>query len=71
MNRVKERREALGLTQMDVAVRAGVSIATVVRLEGGDVPRLDTAQKVAAALGTNVDQLWPTTPDETERAAVR
>lgn len=50
-------REHLGLTQTDVAARAGVSQSAYAQMESTDKPRMTTLKKVAAALGLHVDQL--------------
>lgn len=49
-NRLKQRREALGLTQGDVATRAQVHISTVVRLEKGRNVESATLDAIEAAL---------------------
>jgi DNA-binding XRE family transcriptional regulator len=36
-----------------------VTAKTVQNLEGGSVPRLTTAMRLAEALGTSVATLWP------------
>ena len=55
---VKERREAAGLTQFELAYRAGVSLRALQNLEqGGGNPRLNTVSKVAAALGVSLKDL--------------
>lgn len=47
-----QRREELELTQTELAARVGVHQAAIARMESGRVmPRLDTAQRIAAALG--------------------
>jgi predicted transcriptional regulator len=47
----KLRREALGLTQMDLAINAKVSISTVVRMDRGELPKkVDTLQRINKAL---------------------
>ncbi len=79
MTRLKEFRLAAGLSQQDLAVRAGLSLSAIAGIENGRVPtpRLDTCRAIAAALSAalcrtiTTDDIWPTTPDETERAAVR
>lgn len=47
-----ERRRA-ALTQEELAKRAGVGVATIARIEGGDIeePRVSTLRKLAEALG--------------------
>lgn len=59
-NRVQEVREAKGLRREDVASRAGITVQTVYTMETGrNQPRLDIAQRVARALGTTLDDLFP------------
>ena len=53
--RIKARRTALGLTQLQVAIRAKVSPSTIGSLEGNDPkynPTLSMVERVAAALDT-------------------
>jgi predicted transcriptional regulator len=48
---LKNRREALELTQSTLAERAGVSQPLIARIEGGDVdPRLSTLRRIVNAL---------------------
>jgi len=48
---LKERRQALELTQSELAERAGVSQPLIARIEGGDVdPRLSTLRGIVEAL---------------------
>ncbi len=54
-------REAKGLTQVELAVAAGVSPATVFRVEAGKRPRLDTLEQFAAVLGVSVTELIDST----------
>jgi transcriptional regulator with XRE-family HTH domain len=59
------RRKVLGLTQAEVANKAGLSQAQVARLENStQIPRVDTLLKVAIALGMNIHL------NETEEQAV-
>jgi len=52
---IVKRRKMLGLTQNDVAQKAGLSQAQVARLENSSqIPRVDTLIKVAIALGMNI-----------------
>jgi predicted transcriptional regulator len=47
---LKKRRNELGLTQSDLAKRAGVSQPLIARIESGDVdPRLSTVKKILDA----------------------
>jgi predicted transcriptional regulator len=49
---LRERRNALGLTQSELAEQAGVSQPLIARIEGGDVdPRLSTLRRIVNALG--------------------
>lgn len=48
---LRERRNALGLTQSELAERAGVSQPLIARIEGGDVdPRLSTLRRIVTAI---------------------
>jgi predicted transcriptional regulator len=48
---LKERREALELTQKELADRADVSQPLIARIEGGDVdPRLSTLRRIVSVL---------------------
>jgi putative transcriptional regulator len=59
-NRVQEVREARGLRREDVASMAGITVQTVYTMETGrNQPRLDIAQKVARALDSTLDELFP------------
>jgi len=52
---IVKRRKMLGLTQNEVAQKAGLSQAQVARLENSSqIPRVDTLIKVAIALGMNI-----------------
>ena len=56
--RLYEIRKIWGLTQDELADRAGVGIATIRRMEGGKFdPRLSTATKLADALQVRVEWL--------------
>lgn len=53
---VKHLREKRGLTQGDLAERAGTKQPSIARLEAGRViPRLDLLEKIAASLGLLLD----------------
>jgi transcriptional regulator with XRE-family HTH domain len=52
---IKRLRKRCGLTQQTLAVRAGVSLGYIARLEiGMHDPRLGTLRKLAKALGVPV-----------------
>lgn len=56
---VKTARKLAGFTQQQLAHEAGVSVATVARLEAGrtEYPRGEEFERVATALGTTTDAL--------------
>jgi DNA-binding XRE family transcriptional regulator/molybdate-binding protein len=59
MSRLKELRERAGLTQAELARRAGVSRQLIGAAETGrNLPRVDTGVALAAALGTDVADLF-------------
>jgi transcriptional regulator with XRE-family HTH domain len=64
-NRIKELREATGLSQQDLAVKAGLSLSQVAKLEQGTKadPRASTVLALAYALGVTpgrvLDELLP------------
>lgn len=63
-DRLKARRNELGLTQEDVADRAGIKLRAVQRYEAGQMePALDTGAKLATALATTVGYLAGETDD--------
>jgi HTH-type transcriptional regulator / antitoxin HipB len=52
---VRERRLALGLSQTEVATRAGMTQPALSRLEaGGAVPTIPVLERIAAALGADL-----------------
>jgi HTH-type transcriptional regulator/antitoxin HipB len=52
---VRERRLALGLSQAEVAARAGMSQPALSRLEaGGTVPTIPVLERIAVALETEL-----------------
>lgn len=59
-NRVRERRQALGLTQTELARRAGVVRQTVNQVERKPGHQVTTVVclRLAEALGVNVDELF-------------
>ncbi len=73
MNHLKQLREAAGLTQFELAVKAGLNLSAITQIESGRrrSPRIDTCRAIAVALGVTVDDIWPTTPDESGAAEVR
>jgi len=52
---VRERRQALGLSQTEVAARAGMTQPALSRLEaGGSVPTIPVLERIALALGAEL-----------------
>jgi HTH-type transcriptional regulator/antitoxin HipB len=52
---VRQRRLALGLSQTEVAARAGMTQPALSRLEaGGAVPTIPVLERIAAALGAEL-----------------
>ena len=49
--RLKRERVAAGLSQRDLAERAGVTQTTIVKAEQGTIVRPSTVRKLARALG--------------------
>lgn len=57
---MREARRNVGLSQQGLADRLGVHQPTVAQWEAKRVmPRVDTALRLAAALDTTVEALWP------------
>jgi transcriptional regulator with XRE-family HTH domain len=52
-------RRAQGLTQSELADRAGVSRNLIAQAQHGYVPSLESQQRIADALGIDVAGLWP------------
>ena len=57
-NRVKEVRNNLELTLMEVEEKSTVPVSTISDMEHGRTPMLDSAMRVAEALETSVYDLW-------------
>ena len=58
-NRCLELRQAKGLSQIELAVYAGVSMSPVASLEKGKIPTLALLIKIADALGVSAAELYP------------
>jgi transcriptional regulator with XRE-family HTH domain len=63
--RLTRHRLNQNLSQAEVAERAGVSLRTVARLEGGEPTQLESFLRVLAALGLDrgLDRLVPEVPE--------
>lgn len=58
MLRIAQLRKARGMSQRQLAELVGISGAVVAEYElGRKTPRLETARKLAAALGCSIDEL--------------
>lgn len=56
--RIKELREARGLTQFELSERSGIHRVTIARYEIGDIGiSLENAARIADALGCTVNDL--------------
>ncbi len=65
MQKIKELREAKGLTQKYIADIFGVDQSAVVRWESGKaMPTADKLPKLAQLLGCTIDELYDTTSEE-------
>ena len=58
-NNVKKYRRARKLTLEQLAEMAGIPVSTINDIEHGAEPRVITALRIAKALGTTVENLWP------------
>jgi transcriptional regulator with XRE-family HTH domain len=58
-DRLRELRVAKGLTQMQLAAAAGITLSAVTQMEIGKVtnPRLGTLKALAGVLGCTLDEL--------------
>jgi putative molybdopterin biosynthesis protein len=62
-NRVREVREALGLSQVELAAAASLTRQSVGAIEAGRaMPAVDVALRMARALGCRVEELFETEP---------
>lgn len=59
-------REAKGLRLEDLAALIGKSASMLSNTERGFIPKPSTRQKIAAALDTTVQALWPSEYPEAE-----
>lgn len=59
-NRLRTAMQIAGLTQVQLAERAGLTQPTISKVLNGEAtPTLDTAQRLAVAFGCSTDDLFP------------
>lgn len=59
-NKIKESREESGMTQKELARKAGISRPFLSNVENGTaVPTVTKAVDIALALGKTVDEIFP------------
>lgn len=58
--RIKHIRERIGMTQMELSAKSGVSRATICALENGSekITTTKTLSKIATAMNVTVDELF-------------
>lgn len=64
--RLQQLRNASGMSQLDLATKAGLSMSMVSQMEQGlkENPRLETVKKLARALNVTLDELAGDQPSE-------
>jgi transcriptional regulator with XRE-family HTH domain len=56
--RIRAFREGAGLSRAKLAVRTGVSLRTLARVElDGDLPKVGALQAIARELGVTIDEI--------------
>jgi transcriptional regulator with XRE-family HTH domain len=57
--RLRTLRLKAGLTQMDLATAAGLTLSAITKIEAGEIanPRFNTVKALAKALGCTLDEL--------------
>ena len=59
VNRVKDFRKGINITQEELSKRAGVSRQTIISVEKNKfIPGLDVALKISKSLNTPIDKLF-------------
>jgi len=59
-NKIKDYRKAIDLTQEELAKKSQVSTRAIQNYERGERrPGIDTARRIAEALGQTVDEVFP------------
>jgi len=70
--RLREVRVDRGMTQVQLAEKAAVTLSYITRLENGmSAPGIDLVAKLAAALGMTAADLLPTDPPPDDLAVIR
>ena len=65
INRLREMRKSLGLSQYQLARLSGLAQSTISHIErGAFIPTIDSAYKIAAVLGVRVEELFVPEPRE-------
>lgn len=60
MNRVKQLRQAAGISQRAFALKVGTSTSRISLIERGESsPTVETAQRIARALGATLNDVFP------------
>lgn len=59
-SKLRERRKALNLRMIDIALKSGVGVSTIWLIENGYSRRvtLQTKRKISTALGANIKELF-------------
>jgi len=60
--KIRQVRESLGLSQVEVAAKAGVSLTTVFKVESGQHVTHRTKCKIARALGVPINEVLDDSP---------
>lgn len=68
-DRIRQLRKEHGLTQDDLAAKAGVGVATIQRVERGESPSAGTIASIAAAFNLTPDALTVASKARTESSA--
>lgn len=61
--KLKEKREAAGLTQQELAEKAGVHQSQIALWEGGFNPRFDNMDRIAQTLKLQPGEIWVWEPE--------
>jgi transcriptional regulator with XRE-family HTH domain len=59
MNRLRETRQRVGISQIELAIRCAIHPASLARLEKGVRCTQHTAQRIATALNADVKEVFP------------